>query len=166
MTAKDYPVYDFLTASKVERPLSAALKVWLEKFAKMFGDRWKELAEIGGGDPVFEEFLKAGNANVLVPINPGYERPVIFFLKTGLLWFGDYMPLFTDDDMLEVYSDVELARELDPPEQIGESWDIRLPTSLIMLQEDSELPKFPVEEETPEPLTVGVLPAPDESVPF
>jgi flagellar motor switch protein FliM len=41
---KDYPVYDFVTASKVERPLSAALKVWLDKFAKMFADRWKEFA--------------------------------------------------------------------------------------------------------------------------
>ena len=44
MTNKDYPIYDFVTASKVERPLARALKVWLDKFAKMFVERWKEFA--------------------------------------------------------------------------------------------------------------------------
>ena len=44
MTNKDYPIYDFVTASKVERPLASALKVWLDKFAKMFAERWKEFA--------------------------------------------------------------------------------------------------------------------------
>ncbi len=44
MSNIDYPVYDFLTASKVERPLVDALQVWLDKFAKTFVDRWEELA--------------------------------------------------------------------------------------------------------------------------
>jgi flagellar motor switch protein FliM len=44
MSNIDYPVYDFLTASKVERPLAKALQVWLDKFAKTFVDRWKEFA--------------------------------------------------------------------------------------------------------------------------
>lgn len=44
MTPTEYPVYDFLTASKVERPLSAALKVWLSKFSGMFVERWLEFA--------------------------------------------------------------------------------------------------------------------------
>jgi flagellar motor switch protein FliM len=44
MTDVDYPIYDFVTASKVERPLAIALKVWLDKFAKMFVERWKEFA--------------------------------------------------------------------------------------------------------------------------
>ena len=44
MTNVDYPIYDFVTASKVERPLANALQVWLDKFAKMFVERWKEFA--------------------------------------------------------------------------------------------------------------------------
>ena len=44
MMQPEYPVYDFLTASKVERPLSAALKVWMGKFCKMFVERWREFS--------------------------------------------------------------------------------------------------------------------------
>jgi flagellar motor switch protein FliM len=40
----EYPVYDFLTASKVERPLSSALKIWLDKFSNVFLERWREFA--------------------------------------------------------------------------------------------------------------------------
>lgn len=43
--------------------------------------------------------------------------------------------------------------QLDPPEQIGEPWEMRLATSLVMLQEDDTLPEFPpaVTEEPPAP---------------
>jgi len=44
MIDRDYPKYDFLNASKVERPLAAALKIWMNKFTEMFPERWKELA--------------------------------------------------------------------------------------------------------------------------
>jgi flagella basal body P-ring formation protein FlgA len=128
-------------------------------------ERWKDLAQASGADPVFEQFLRSGNASVVVPVRPGYERPVIFFLKTGLLWGGGYLSLFTSQDMLDVYADVELGRQFDPPLQIGDPWEIRLPTSMVMLQEDGALPVFPPEPATEEPPAVEE-PVPDESVPF
>jgi hypothetical protein len=129
--------------------------------------RWTELMEAGSADPVFEQFLKAGSASVVVPVTPGYERAVTVFLKTGLTWAGGYCPLFTSQDMLELYADVELGEQLDPPEQVGDSWEVRLPTTMIMLQEDSALPTFPPED-TPadESTPTGEAPIPDESVPF
>ena len=127
--------------------------------------RWRDLAQASGADPVFEQFLQAGNASVIVPVRPGYERPVVFFLKTGLIWGGSYMSLFTSPDMLDVYADVELGRQFDPPLPIGEPWEIRLPTSMVMLQEDSTLPEFPPEPE-PEAQPPAEEPVPDESVPF
>lgn len=127
--------------------------------------RWKDLAQASGADPVFEQFLRAGNANVVVPVRPGYERTVIFFLKTGLIWGGGYLSLFTSQDMLDVYADVELGRQFDPPLDVGSPWEIRLPTNMIMLQADDTLPEFPPEEPVgaPPPATE---PVPDETVPF
>lgn len=128
-------------------------------------ERWKDLAQASGADPIFEQFLRAGSASVVVPVRPGYERPVILFLKTGLIWGGGKLALFTSQDMLDVYADVELGLQLDPPEQIGDSWEIRLPTSLVMLQEDEILPTFPTttsEDDTAEATELVM----DETVPF
>jgi hypothetical protein len=127
---------------------------------------WKDLMGMSSGDPIFEQFLKAGTGSVVVPVEPGYERAVLFFLKTGLIWGGGYLPLFTEDDMLEVYSDVEQGVQLDPPQQVGDSWEVRLPTNLIMLQKDSELPTFEVPEVEDESSPATEEPVPDESVPF
>lgn len=128
-------------------------------------ERWQELAQATGADMVFEQFLRAGNASVVVPVRPGFERPVIFFLKTGLIWGGGYLSLFTSQDMLDVYADVELGRQFDPPLKIGAPWEIRLPTSMVMLQEGEVLPEFPPEETTeiPPPVEEPVL---NETVPF
>jgi hypothetical protein len=129
--------------------------------------RWNELAQASGADPVFEQFLRAGSAGVVVPVRPGYERPVILFLKTGLVWGGGYLPLFTSQDMLEAYADVELGAQLDPPVPIGEPWEIRLPTSLVMLQQEETLPVFETEPTTDEPASEAPEePEVDETVPF
>ena len=91
---------------------------------------------------------------MVVPVHPGFERAVTLFLKTGLIWGGGYLPLFSTPEVLKIYSDVELATQLDPPEQVGDIWQIRVPTSLVMLQEDDTLPEFPPlePEEPPAPL--------------
>jgi hypothetical protein len=123
------------------------------------------LAQASGADPVFEQFLRAGNASVIVPVRPGFERPVIFFLKTGLIWGGGYLSLFTSPDMLDVYNDVEKGRQFDPPLEVGEPWEIRVPTSMVMLQESDQLPEFPPEQ-TAETPPAPEEPVPDESVPF
>ncbi len=109
-------------------------------------ERWADLAQAAGADPVFEQFLRAGSASVVVPVRPGYERPVVFFLKTGLIWGGGYLSLLTSPDMLDVYADVERGRQFDPPLQVGESWQVQLPTSMVMLQADDVLPEFPPAE--------------------
>ena len=103
---------------------------------------------------------------VIAPVRPGFERPVIFFLKTGLVWGGGYLSLFTSQDMLDVYEDVELGRQFDPPLEIGDPWEIRVPTSMVMLQESDQLPEFPPEEDTEETPPPAEEPVPDETVPF
>ncbi len=129
--------------------------------------RWSALAQAAGADPVFEQFLRSGSASVVVPVLPGHERAAILFRRTGRLWAGGYCPLFTDQEMLDVYADVELALQLDPAQQIGETWEVRVPTSMLMLQEDDVLPEFPEEEEAAEGVRIAREPVIDkETVPF
>lgn len=111
-------------------------------------DRWAEMMDVSSDDPGFEAFLKSGMAQVIVPVRPGHERAVILYLKSALLWCGAYLPLFDSDDFLGVFADVENGAQLDPPLQIGESWDIVLPTTMIKLQPDDVLPEFPVSFDT------------------
>lgn len=123
--------------------------------------RWRELLEGGSADPIFEAFLRAGQARVVLPVRPGFGRAVHYFLKTGLVWGGGYLPLFQSADMLESYADVETQVQLDPPVQVGDSWEVRLPTSFVILQEDSVLPEFPAEDEEEDevvPASAGVDP--------
>ncbi|WP_170323280.1 hypothetical protein [Bradyrhizobium sp. STM 3809] len=96
---------------------------------------------------------------------PGYERPVLFFLKTGLIWAGKYLALFPTQDILDAYEDVELGRQFDPPLQVGDAWEIRLPTSMVMLQDDDTLPVFPLDQ-APETQPTATATSLDESVPF
>lgn len=126
---------------------------------------WNRLAQAGSDDALFEQFLRAGNANVTVPVLPGYERPVILFYKTGLIFAGGYLSLFTAPEMLDAYADAELGRQFDPPLQIGEPWELQTPTSMLMLQEDAALPTYdlPGDEREPAP---PAEPEPDETVPF
>src|SRR5918998_3102087 len=75
--------------------------------------RWTETAQSAGLDPTFEGFLQAGSANVVVPVMPGFERSMILFLKTGHIWGGRYLPLFSTPEMLEVHAEAELGTQLD-----------------------------------------------------
>jgi hypothetical protein len=130
-------------------------------------DRWLAMTDASSDDPGFEAFLKSGMAQVVVPVLPGHERAVILYLKSGLVWGGGYLPLFDSDDFLEVFADVENGTQLDPPIQIGESWDIVLPTTMIKLQPDDVLPEFPVSFDTAaiSPPQVPELPE-SEELPF
>jgi hypothetical protein len=125
-------------------------------------DHWPAVMQATSDDPTFEAFLQSGMAQVVVPVRPGCERPILRFLREGLLWCGAYLPLFDREEDLEVYADVELGVQFDPPVQVGESWEVRLPTSLIMLQQDATLPEFPISWETP--VTSAALPAPAPTI--
>jgi hypothetical protein len=129
-------------------------------------DHWPAVMQATSDDPTFEAFLQAGMAQVVVPVRPGCERPILRFLREGVLWCGAYLPLFDREEDLEVYADVEQGIQLDPPVQVGESWEVRLPTSLIMLQPDATLPEFPISWEVEPPAPTLLAPAPSLTAPF
>lgn len=102
---------------------------------------WIEDVQGNGGDPLFSAFLKAGAARVVVPVRPGFERAMALYLATGIIWNGTQVPQVGDPLYLSIVHELQEQQQGDPqgtPE--GASWEFRVPTSLVMLQKDANLP--------------------------
>jgi hypothetical protein len=121
---------------------------------------WQERFETENVDPELRDFLQAGAARVVVPARPGFEIAVTHFLETGKLWNGLGEPPQINSDLylsiIEEIRDRTGAPEEEEP--VGEPWDIRVPTSLVLLRAGADLPEWqrvapdiwqwePVEEE-------------------
>lgn len=95
--------------------------------------QWGELADLSGPDPDFARFLRAGSARVIVPARPGFANQVWLYTSLGLLWGGGPAPAPDDDEYLSIADEIR-AQEKPPRDGIpGESWEVRLPTSLVWL---------------------------------
>lgn len=114
---------------------------------------WLDNFSLESKDPVFEKFLKAGAARVMVPVQPEYAEAVLYYQLTSTFWPGGSVPALTptSDPEVELYNsfleelagseeyvgideDVEISND-DP-----ETWLIKIPTDLVWLQEDGILP--------------------------
>ena len=106
--------------------------------------RWLNALHLTDPDPDFAAFLKAGATRLQVPVRPGFERAVAYFCQTGKLWNGNDAPLLEDDLYLPIVE--EIAERLDGPTQAtpvpadAEPWEVRVPTSLVLLQNLEEVP--------------------------
>ncbi|MFC4635141.1 hypothetical protein ACFO3O_14615 [Dokdonia ponticola] len=100
----------------------AAKKDWV----KLFQQR-------NGSDPLFQAFLQAGMARVVLPIRPGFEAAANWYLETGELWTGQGM---TTDN--ETY--LSIMQELQSTEgEVESTWETRVPTSLTIVQAKSAI---------------------------
>ena len=95
-------------------------------------------------DPLFLEFLQAGAARVVVPVRPGFEIAVTHYLETKEIWNGEGEPPEIHDDLY-----VPIVREIQertgaPQSEVpvGEPWITRVPTPLVILRSEDELPKW------------------------
>jgi hypothetical protein len=117
--------------------------------------QWVDMYSLESSDPVFEKFLKAGAARVCVPVTPSHTAQVLYYQLTGELVDKDAVPslaTFTDpyallynsyieemegvEDLPDIEQDIEIA--VDDPD----SWLMKVPTTLVWLQEDRTLPDF------------------------
>lgn len=105
---------------------------------------WAINSQLSDTDPQFEGFLKAGGARVLVPVRRYYEASLLHYHRTGEIWNGGESPTINNnlyvsivDEMIEA-ADADLANAA--PQ--GDPWEIKLPTELVRLQEDSALPDW------------------------
>lgn len=107
--------------------------------------QWVPKLTTSDPDPLFMKFLQAGSARVVLPVRPGYNDTVMYFLEHGgTIWSGGDTPRL--DDPLYMSLADELRNQTDDlagakPE--GDPWEVVLPTTLVYLQEDATLPTFP-----------------------
>ncbi|HEX3553788.1 MAG TPA: hypothetical protein VIA62_11230 [Thermoanaerobaculia bacterium] len=90
-------------------------------------------------DGLFNSFLHARSARVLVPVRPGCAAAVLFYLHFGLPWPGATVAAPVAEPDLPVLADLRVPQEQDD----GTCWRIEIPTSMVVLQADSDFPTFP-----------------------
>ncbi|NGM84207.1 hypothetical protein G5B47_17480 [Paenibacillus sp. 7124] len=111
--------------------------------------KWVSLNKISDPDPLFQQFLTAGHARVVVPVPMAYVDAVLYLLQskeTDLskkIWRGGERPTLDSD--LYVSITEEMRNQTDDiagakPE--GAPWEFSLPTTLVWIQPDSSLPSF------------------------
>ena len=104
---------------------------------------WGELILIQDMNPQFEAFLKAGAARVVIPVRPGFEAALAHFQETGDIWMGKEMPDMFSDYYVSIIDEIKARNAAPGQEVLVEEWDVRLPTTLVMLKEDTTLPAWP-----------------------
>ena len=86
-----------------------------------------------GSDPIFQAFLQSGMARTVVPVKPGFEQMVTWFMETGEVWNGTGMVTDANDALY-----LSIAEEMQVIEgEVEESWTTRVPTSLTIIQAKS-----------------------------
>ena len=105
--------------------------------------RWTDRLAFDDPDPLFNQFLKAGYCRVTVPARLGFEGAIDHFMTYGELWNGGPLPTISSPLYLPIAD--EIAERLERPgDEIpqGEPWLVRIPTTLIHLRADDQLPKW------------------------
>jgi hypothetical protein len=103
------------------------------------GSLWAKNAVSASSDPVFDQFLNAGSARVVVPARPGFESLMLFYLYTGQIWGGGQPPAPDDPSYLSVAQEIQaLQRGTVDGTPVGSSWAVRLPTTLLWAGSDEK----------------------------
>ncbi|WP_433521298.1 hypothetical protein ACQPZ2_28640 [Nocardia pseudovaccinii] len=105
-------------------------------------DQWSELVLIQDIDPQFEAFLKAGAARVVLPVRPGFEAALAHFHETGDVWMGEEIPDMFSDRYVSIIAEIKARNAAADAEVCVAEWEVRLPTTLVMLKEDAQLPQW------------------------
>jgi hypothetical protein len=104
---------------------------------------WIDRALLGDVDPLFADFIRAGSARVVLPVRPGFERAVGYFLASGKPWNGGDLPWIGSGLYVSIIDEIR-ERDDAPGDETpsGDPWDVRLPTSLVILRQEAGLPAW------------------------
>jgi hypothetical protein len=120
--------------------------------------RWASALHFTDPDPDFAAFLKAGAARVQIPVRPGFERAVAYFMQYGLIWEGHDPPLRGDPTYLPIVNEItENLGKIEggvPYPPGSQPWEVTVPTSLVILQNLEEIPAIR-DGLTGKPITIG-----------
>ncbi|HEX8003508.1 MAG TPA: hypothetical protein VF519_12510 [Mycobacteriales bacterium] len=104
---------------------------------------WAEALARESTDPEMAAFLRAGSARVVVPARPSMETALATFLDFGILWGGGPAPTVDEAGYLSVADEIRSLRGAPDEGEPGESWEARLPTTLVWLDPSPDLPRNP-----------------------
>jgi hypothetical protein len=120
--------------------------------------RWSDLAVIQGSDQNFTDFLRAGSARVVLAARPGFEDQVNLYTALGILWGGGSAPAPGDADYLSIADEIKVQQQRPLDVEVVDAWQVRLPTTLIWLQNSDPLPSNTNPTIIPEPSIISVIP--------
>jgi hypothetical protein len=120
--------------------------------------RWSELAVIQGSDQNFADFLRAGSARVVLAARPGFEDQVNIYTSLGIVWGGGPAPAPGDADYLSIADEIKAQQQRPLDVEVMDAWQVRLPTTLVWLQNPEALPSNPNPTIIPEPSVISVIP--------
>jgi hypothetical protein len=104
--------------------------------------RWEESILIQDVDPQFEAFLKAGAARVVIPTRPGFEAALAHYHETGDLWLGEEIPDMFSQYYVSIINEIKGRNYAQGSEICVSEWEVKLPTTLVMLRDDTKLPHW------------------------
>ena len=109
---------------------------------------WADRFHARNLDPALEEFLKSGYARVVVPVRVGFEAAVSYFLEHGEPWNGEGEPTIDDPLYKPIVDEIKERTGGNQGEiAVGDPWETRLPTAVILVRAKSTLPEW----EQPDP---------------
>jgi hypothetical protein len=75
---------------------------------------------------------------VQIPVRPGFEKLLLYYLYTGKIWKGSEAPVVTDDFYLPIVQELAEATgmSLDDATPYGKPWTYRMPTTLVAIDAD------------------------------
>jgi hypothetical protein len=97
---------------------------------------WLKTKTVTDPDPIFNSFLQAGAARVLLPARPGFEYDVVTFFASGgqKIWGGKQAPIPGDDHWLPIVDEIkEQEGQFSGGAQEGDPWIYKVPTTLVYL---------------------------------
>ncbi|GHI00983.1 hypothetical protein [Neobacillus kokaensis] len=115
---------------------------------------WKNIFPLNDTDPQFTDFIRAGSARIIIPVHPAYNETVLHYLATKEIWNGGTPPTLNDPLFISIVEELKASSNTDIDGALNacsldsgypcvvDEWEIKLPTSLVYLQETSKLPDF------------------------
>jgi hypothetical protein len=67
---------------------------------------WIDKLTYSDADPVFQDLMRAGYALANVPIHPGSEGAIDYFLATGDVWMGGSLPAVGSETILPIAKEI------------------------------------------------------------
>jgi hypothetical protein len=68
---------------------------------------WEEKINQEADNILFQKFLSAGAARVSIPVRPGFEGHILYFLKTKQIWGQTGQPPVAGTDFVPIYQEIK-----------------------------------------------------------